>query len=336
MDLSRGAALIVSLVLSLGACADEKEPDAAPPDEPTSPTTASSALAGEEEWRTEYWGDIAVDVPADWGYGAAPMEDPFPGAGETITCSDQRSPSGQLMRHGLANPGFVGRPIFMTDACATELPHPRLPYVWLDAAGVEPGVERYDDGWVQETIEVGTRAVTVGTDDDALRTQILATAHVVEAADAICPQAPMRPQLEWTREGRGEFLSGAVCAYQLVGAEGQEQFVLTYAAPVGEPVAERTFAAVASAPEPGVLCDYQPFEFAMVIAKYRDNYGTRPLVQSVRFDMGCGGTVDDVETIHEITPDSVRPWADGGIRSIVIGPTGGKGAMIDSFLGPQG
>ena len=30
------------------------------------------APAGSTEWRTEYWGAVAVDVPADWGYGGAP------------------------------------------------------------------------------------------------------------------------------------------------------------------------------------------------------------------------------------------------------------------------
>ena len=36
-----------------------------------------------DEWRTEYWHDMSVDVPADWGYGGAPMDD---GTGEVVAC----------------------------------------------------------------------------------------------------------------------------------------------------------------------------------------------------------------------------------------------------------
>ena len=35
------------------------------------------------EWRTEYWHDMPVDVPADWGYGGAPMDD---GTDEIVAC----------------------------------------------------------------------------------------------------------------------------------------------------------------------------------------------------------------------------------------------------------
>jgi hypothetical protein len=32
----------------------------------------------------------------------------------------------------------------------------------------------------------------------------------------------------------------------------------------------------------------------------------------------------------------VEPWAHNGIPAVVYGPTGGKGAMIDAFIGPLG
>ena len=32
----------------------------------------------------------------------------------------------------------------------------------------------------------------------------------------------------------------------------------------------------------------------------------------------------------------VEPWANNGIPAVVYGPTGGKGAMIDSFIGQLG
>ena len=48
-----------------------------------------------------------------------------------------------------------------------------------------------------------------------------------------------------------------------------------------------------------------------------------------------GSALKEYQTVR-LTPEMVRPWAVDGIPATVGGPTGGKGAMIDSFIGPQG
>jgi hypothetical protein len=57
--------------------------------------------------------------------------------------------------------------------------------------------------------------------------------------------------------------------------------------------------------------------------------------------LGCpgidvDGTSLDGSQLVELTPELVEPWAVGGIPAVLYGPTGGKGAMIDSFIGPRG
>ncbi len=110
------------------------------------------------DWRTEYWHDMQVDVPADWGYGGAPMD--F-GGGDTVACyaTAMVTADGQRLKRDDPTMPYVGRPIALTDVCqkypfiGPDAGPPDAPYVWLGAA-VEPGTEDLGDGWVQETVEV--------------------------------------------------------------------------------------------------------------------------------------------------------------------------------------
>jgi hypothetical protein len=57
---------------------------------------------------------------------------------------------------------------------------------------------------------------------------------------------------------------------------------------------------------------------------------------------GCPGIDTDAGSVTEgsatvgLTPKLVRPWAVEGISAVLYGPTGGRGAVLDSFIGPQG
>ena len=51
-------------------------------------------------------------------------------------------------------------------------------------------------------------------------------------------------------------------------------------------------------------------------------------------DVG-GATLDGFRLV-ELTPALVEPWAVGGVPAVLYGPSGGEGAMVDSFIGPQG
>jgi len=289
-------------------------------------------------WRTEYWGGVAVDVPADWGYGGAP----FRSGREALACYPEAmvGPDGSRLRQP-GDRGWVGRPIGMTDVCAgypwiehSPQEEPAAPYVWLGAA-VEVGTVDYDNGFVQETIEVAGTALTVATDDVELREEILGSAR----AGHLC--APTLAAIPYPRTGaasdrRGGLVRAAICAYR---RDGEGPYQLSYAAELDRVDAEQAFAAAERAPVAGIPpdCDYEPFEFVLLDATYNDEFPNDVLDRTAVYEMGCGGSIAlGNGPARQLTAAAVEPWAGNGIPSVVVGPTGGKGAMIDSFIGMQG
>jgi hypothetical protein len=282
--------------------------------------------------RTEYWGAVAVDVPADWGYGGAPVES----GGDVVACYPEAmvGPDGSRLRPG--ERGWVGRPIVATDVCASypwiehsPLEEPAEPYVWLGAE-VGPGVVEYANGVVQETVEVEGVTVTVASDDAALRERILASArrNKEEACDpsyAFVPRA-----VDLIIAGREGAPYAWVCAYRRMDGG---RFALSYADEVDPSAAEVALEAQSAAPDQEADCDYDPFEFVVLVT---GNPGDR-LSRTV-YETGCaGGTVHlGGGVTKQMVAAGVEPWAHNGIPAVVYGPTGGKGAMIDSFIGPQG
>lgn len=302
--------------------------------------TPSESLPGPGEWRTEYWADTAVDVPADWGYGGAPDR-----SGTACYPIAMVSAAGErLEERADSTVGWVGRPIGITDVCATYpwIEHspqetPTAPYVWL-GAGVDPGVVEYADGFVQETVEVNGSTVTVGTTDDALRERILSTARGGEMCLSERERIP-GGRSGWTFEGRGDVTIARICAYRASPEGGH--YLLSYAADVDSREAEDAVLAAEASERAFETCDDEPFEFVVLEAERLDPMGGT-IQQRAVYEMGCDGTVDVGEgpngqpALREMTPDSVAPWAVGGIPAVVVGPTGGKGAMIDYFIGPRG
>lgn len=279
------------------------------------------------EWRTEYWADVAVDVPADWGYGGAPDKSGLACFPEAMV-----GPGGRRVDGG-SGLGYVGRPVGGTDVCAMvpKTWEPAAPYVWL-GAGIEPGTFEYDNGYVQETVEVNGATVTVGTPDAALRERILSTARGGETCTANLAGIP-RPRFVLTEEGLGELLRAEVCAY---GRPGTGDFWLTYAQQLSSEDVETTFAAAARAPDAAVDCDYQPYEFVVVRAYYDDPMGSAELERSVVVETGCEGSVAIAGgPPRRLTPAVLEPWARNGIRAVVHGPSSAPW-VYDYFIGPQG
>ncbi|PWN03459.1 hypothetical protein DJ010_04890 [Nocardioides silvaticus] len=325
-----GAAAAVALAVGGAAVATGGDDPAQGPstvDEGSADVTPTST----DEWRTEYWGGVAVDVPADWGYGGAPFDD-----GTACYPEAMIGPDGRRLRTS-GDRGWVGRPIGATDVCAL-VPNawePSAPYAWL-GAGVEPGTYEYDNGYVQETIEVEGVTVTVGTTDAGLRSRILATARggeptrcqhtypgVPEATTGFFDSGDDGPPYAW------------VCAYRVVESPNIVEdgtFRLSYAAKVAPEAAADALAAQDAAPVQQVDCDYQPHEFVVLATGVPGDTYTRTV-----YETGCaGGTVHLVGGAKEMVAAGVKPWAHNGIPAVVYGPTGGRGAMIDSFIGPQG
>ena len=313
-----GAGAVAATVAAVAVLAPGEPPPRAGA-EPTGSTAPRPA-----EWRTEYWHDVAVDVPADWWYGGGPMAD----GDQALACYPEPivSPEGERREgRGSSAPGWVGRPLHLTDVCAVVgEQQPEQPYLWFDAP-VDTGTVDLAGGWTQQTVAVNGSRITVATEDEALRRQILASATGGETCFSELehlddPAAAPPPPVE------GE----TVCAYRESGGLAR----LTYATSLTPGRAERFAAAVESAPPARELgtrsCDLAGagFEWAVVHAAGE--------VYVVRTGAGGCPHVQHGDRVVRLTPEVVEPWAVRGIAAVMVGPTGGKGAMIDSFIGPMG
>ena len=301
-----------------------------------------------DEWRTEYWHDMRVEVPADWGYGGAPMD--WEARPTTAACWPiaMVTADGQRLKRDDPTMPYVGRPIALTDLCQpypfrdAAAPTPKAPYVWLGAA-VEPGHVDLGDGWVQETVEVNGSTLTVATDDPALRTRILDIGrrgrdlHGQRRAEAT---SDVFPRYEPGDPDDVERM--AVCAYRLRDREacrrGRRPDLCHHGRRGRGARVPRRDGRGRARPRPvpdgelhGVRMGRRSSSRAVTATTLR-----RDVVHLV-----CPGVDVDGSTLKEfrtvkLTPDMVRPWAVGGIPAVVYGPNGGKGAMIESFIGPLG
>lgn len=334
----RTAPLAAAATLLLAGCSVGHEDDerSAAVDQPSSSaTTTAPTSAAPEEWRTEYWADVAVDVPADWGYGGAPDESGVACSPEAMTGPDgaPREEGGDL--------GWVGRPIALTDLCTkvSDTWRPRAPYVWL-GAGIQPGTRDYGDGFVQETVEVDGSTVTVGSDDPALREHVLGS---VRGGEVCLSELETRGSIRHDAAPEGaEPVSLRVCAYR--AADEGAGATLVYAADLGRRALDRYESALAAAPRGWVdgcpTVDY--VTSAWVVLEVVDADGA-----VVRQDVAltqCGlAVLEDAHNLssgrsHRLSPELVSPWAVGGVRATVAGTatTDDQQWLDDYFIGPLG
>ncbi|WP_164519686.1 hypothetical protein [Nocardioides ferulae] len=314
------------------------------PRDPAGPSTTAvdpadtSVPAG---WRVESWRGLEVSVPPDWGWGAAPIR---PVAGDDLAlCGGPGAmvtAAGQKLVNADASLPYVGRPVLQSDMCVgAPYPQPEAPYVWLGAA-LEPGTVELGDGYVQETVVVGGASVTVATADAELRARILASA--TETGPGACRAVrdqPPPPVRETTVEGRGDLHVARICAYRRLDGDGPLDLV--YSADVAAGDVEGTLAAVDAAPPSDVLCK-DTSEVVVLEATYLDPYSPDPdlrLRERTVFDLTCGHvTTGDWFTPapvqRRLTEATVRPWASGGVGSVLVGPSAPW--VYDYFIGMQG
>lgn len=160
----------------------------------------------------ESYDGLQVAVPADWGWGGAPFSDSWTDG--PLACGAGRAfvvPGSDEYEFVPERTPFVGRPAMMTDACEGTRSAPEVDAVWLDAAGAEPGTERFA-GTVRETRAFGDHTVTVWSSDTGLRTRVFASARVVEVDAHGCPDAPDRAALP-APGGEGRVTGMSVCLY---------------------------------------------------------------------------------------------------------------------------
>ncbi len=295
-------------------------------DEPTSGGRDSRLPA---EWRTEHWRDLQVEVPADWGYGGAPIE-----SGGLVSCFPGAAigPDGAQLE-GEPTRGYVGRPITLTDVCVPYPDNrpggPQAPYVWL-GAHIPTGTLDLGGGFVQETVEVNGSKLTVGSDNSALREHVLESAEGGEQ----CLSELERPPTFPTDGGFAVPTTAmTVCAYARdeAGVIG-----LTYSGEVSV-AAAREFESAFPQGEPiavGRSCDLGSDD-TWVVLSFRE----RRYVVSTQA-RGCP------QVAELFAPDALprrlslamtRPWAVGGIPAVVYASPGiDERWMYDYFIGPQG
>ncbi|WP_182523804.1 hypothetical protein [Nocardioides dongkuii] len=295
-----GLAAAAAVAAVVGVLSVVDGTDAVAPEPGPSPTEAvDPAEPARDTWRTEYWHDVAVDVPTDWTWGPAPMRT---AGGGLYVCG------------GRPSRPYVGRPVFMSDACfgGDSLGDPAAPYVWLGAP-LEPGTVDVGDGYTQETVEAAGTTVTVATRDAGMRERILATVR----ADA-APCGPAQGQDDDT-----------VCAFEL-DPRGRPND-LRYAAPLP---------ADAGAAFEGAFDRARPFPIDRRCDVGRPTELVLVAVADRRYEVtmsssGCSLVARGEVDLRRLTPELARPWVVGGLGTTLFGPTGGLGGTLADFVGER-
>jgi hypothetical protein len=303
---------------------DEAQPD--PGDPPVASDTVSPV---DGVWRTEYWRDMQVDVPDDWGWGGAP---PACGVGPSRS-------SGGLRVASDSDVPYVGRPISNTDACPPQPSPPAASYVWL-GADRKVGVVDLGGGYVEETVEVNGSLLTVATDDEGLRERILASATGGETCmselDTRDPGFPETVPGDVWRQG----VVLNVCVYQ-APAPARMQAELVYASTLATNRLHAYLDAVEDGEEPRDQCptlDYVEGEWVVLeVGTEEGDILRRDVVHTFcpGIDVGTD-TLGGFETMR-LTPALADPWAVEGIGAVVYGSSMGNSAAFgDYFIGPLG
>jgi hypothetical protein len=300
------------------------------------PATTPPAIT---DWRTEYWHDLKVDVPADWGWGGAPLADFVevgqPPSDQLIDCGAAAyiRADGERILDGDTDVPYVGRPIMQTDACLSlgqgDWQPPTAPYVWLGSP-VEVGTVDFANGYVMETTEVNGSRVSVATRDATLREQILDSAAGGETCISEYDDAPEIVAVP--REGVPEPTGMTVCAYRDDADGGTARLV--YATHV-DAAATRAFReAVSDDGAAGTQCrTTEAHEWVLLAVEGEGGLRQDHLVtlgQCSGIELLPGGE------LVALTDANVAPWAVDGMPAYVVGPYGGKGATGQFFKGMLG
>jgi hypothetical protein len=269
--------------------------------------TAPSAPAG---YRLELWHDVGVYVPATWAWGAAPVKD---AAGRAVLCGGTQVVQADGSRHVAPTQSYVGRPAQPSGSCTSgwARQRPEASYVWL-GGDVPVGTVDLGGGWTRETVAVGDVTVSVASDDDALRTAILASAHpVAGACDARIGNPP-------TPGGSTEpgFVPDAmtVCAYAPT-SDGLDYDLLDEQELSAGP-AKALMAAVEDAKPLGSSSCYNASGGEWALLRLSEVGGS---FRDYVVDMYCPSIADPTGDQHALNGETVRPWAVGGINTVLHG-----------------
>jgi hypothetical protein len=285
-------------------------------------TATQPTFAPVTDWRPETWHGLTVDVPADWGWGTAPIR--LSGDDQAHFCG---SPGAYVVvggRHpepATSDTPWVGRPVMLSDACGADLggDPPAAPYVWL-GADVEPGTVDLGDGYTQETVEAFGTTLTVASQDPALRQHVLDSARATTDCEARLPSRPA--VVGMPIEGLDPVHSAQVCAYQ----EGDNGYDLVYAAALDEATAQRLYAGEGlGTKSEQEFCASKFHEYVRITFSGKDAMGTAELTADWVVDPGCQQV--------EIGPGYVLPLKASGMAAF---SRNGLPAVLRSFIGMLG
>ena len=313
----RTSVAIVLVALALAGCGAER---AVSPVDPVDPPASSPSVTETADpvpaWRTEYWHDVAVEVPADWWYGGGIMR--LPHYDQDVVCgwgamvSPEGDRGGQRRIAMTVQPGYVGRPIALDDTCGStdqSTSIPVEPYLWFDSR-YPAGTRRLAEGWVEQTWELEGTRMTVATTDDAVRRHVVESAAGGETClanrdDLLDPLTEVQPP---------EDEEALVCAYRRERGDQSEAW-LTYAAPLAAERADRFVAAFESAADwtlpAGRACDLGGDDEWVVVQAAGTAYVVRPQFHGCPHVQGEGRTV-------RLSPDLVEPWLTGGVPAVLL------------------
>jgi hypothetical protein len=276
---------------------------------PPKPSPAAPDLAPQMPggYRPEYWHDVAVYVPVTWGWGAAPTDT---GSGAVLCGGGQVVQADGTRRAEPALP-YVGRPVMLSDACDASwaAARPQAPYVWLGGV-VAPGVVDLGGGWVRETVEVGKVSVSVASDDDALRRSILASAHQVTGECE--PRLQNPPASGGSAEPDFVPVSMTVCAY--LPTSTRLDYDLVYEQQVSMGPAKYLVDAVGKAKLMGSFSCFGASGGEWALLRLRGGDGS---FRDYAVDLSCPSIADPTGLQHELTGETVTPWAVGGINAVL-------------------
>jgi hypothetical protein len=283
-----------------------------------------------ETWRYESYAGVQLRVPDTWGWGASPVRSSiFAGPRHLGSCgTNEAAVLSPLDDASYVSPltSFVGRPAMLTDRCMSWGSAGTMPAreaVWFDSPlGV--GLKTLGPT-VAETRAVGDQHVTVFAPESSLRRQILGTVERVDVDGNGCPtQAIVRPTA-----GPGDLEPEAlsVCVYsQDTGAA-----TLMYSGTVSAGGARAFTTRLDGALTRGDTSCPTP-SGRWVALGLQGHGGTRWDV----VNLGCGR----IETVDgrtaELTTNTVRDWATGGVTAYVGVPRDGERALAEYFRAPAG
>ncbi|TDO34309.1 hypothetical protein EV643_1273 [Kribbella sp. VKM Ac-2527] len=280
------------------------------------PATVAQPAKG---WHWESYSNIQIQVPDSWQDGTF---------SHLWTCRGGK-PAGPT----------VGRPttgIVPMMACGSLAPPvaERVSHAFFDY-NLQPGVFARGNGWTEEAKVFGAVGVSVFTDDDAVRRQIIDSAQLITGTDAYgcAPSSPAVGNTRWRPEtgdgvaAMGEVKSIQICAYRGTTSANQPPPLVASAQLTGDD-ARAVGEALREAPE---IPDRGVFSGNVTAAEGCQVSDSEILVLRLRGDSGeqevvsrfaqCGATgFDDGLMVRQLTKPVLKPVVDAINRPEFIPP----------------